>query len=52
MQVLNVLAREELRLESPFEVYYGRKSNVAAKASHKNDKTMSWMSTFNEPTSP
>ena len=52
MQVLNVLAREMLRLESPFEVYYGRKSNVASKASHKNDKTMSWMSTFNEPTSP
>ena len=31
MRVLNELARENLGWQSPFEVYYGRKSNFLVK---------------------
>ena len=47
---MNKLAREKLGWKSPFELSYGRKSNVVAKASQKNNKTISWMPTSNEPT--
>ena len=50
MQVLNELAREKLGWKSRFEVYYKRKSNVLAKASHKNDKANCWIRTSSEPT--
>ena len=51
MRVLNELAREELDWQSPFEVYYGRKSNFIVKASYNTNKTITWMPTSNEPTS-
>ena len=51
MRVLNELAREELGWQSPFEVYYGRKSNFVVKASYNTNKTITWMSTSSEPTS-
>ena len=49
MRVLKELAREVLEWKSTFELYYGRKSNVVAKATHKNDKTISCLPTSNEP---
>ena len=51
MRVLNELAREEFGQQSPFEVYYGRKSNFVAKASYNTNKTITWMPTSSEPTS-
>ena len=51
MRVLNELAREELGWQSPFEVYYGRKSNFVVKASYNTNKTITWMPTSSEPTS-
>ena len=51
MRVLNELAREELAWQSPFEVYYGRKSNFVVKASYNTNKTITWMPTSSEPTS-
>ena len=45
MRVLNELAREELGWQSPFEVYYGRKSNFVVKASYNTNKTITWMPT-------
>ena len=51
MRVLNESAREELGWQSPFEVYYGRKSNFVVKASYNTNKTITWMSTSSEPTS-
>ena len=51
MRILNELGRKELGLQSPFEVYYGRKSNFVVKASYNTNKTITWMSTSSEPTS-
>ena len=51
MRVLNELAREELGWQSPFEVYYGRKSNFVVKASYNTNKTITWMPTLSKPTS-
>ena len=51
MRVLNELAPEELDWQSPFEVYYGRKSNFIVKASYNTNKTITWMPTSNEPIS-
>ena len=48
MRVLKELALEELGWKSPFGVYYGRKSNVVVKASHKNEKAISWLPRSNE----
>ena len=45
MRVLNELGREELGWQSPFEVYYGRKSNFVVKASYNTNKTITWMPT-------
>ena len=45
------ISRRRLGWKSPFEVYYRKKSNMVANASHKNDKTISKMPTSNEPTS-
>ena len=50
MRVLNELAREELGWQSPFEVYYGRKSNFVVKASYNTNKTITLMPTSSEPT--
>lgn len=46
MKVLNKVAREELGWKSPFEVCYGRKSNILVKLSHKKDKAISFMATL------
>ena len=51
MRVLNESAREELAWQSPFEVYYGRKSNFVVKASYNTNKTITWMPTLSKPTS-
>ena len=51
IRVLNQLAREQLGWESPFEVYYGRKSNFVVKASYNTNKTISWKPTSGKPTS-
>ena len=45
MRVLNELARKEHGWQSPFEVYYGRKSNFVVKASYNTNKTITWMPT-------
>ena len=50
MRVLNESAREELGWQSPFEVYYGRKSNFVVKASYNTNKTITLMPTSSEPT--
>ena len=51
IRVLNQLAREQLGWESPFEVYYGRKSNFVVKDSYNTNKTITWMPTSSKPTS-
>ena len=51
IRVLNQLAREQLGWESPFEVYYGRKSNFVVKDSYNTNKTITWMLTSSKPTS-
>ena len=51
MRVLNELAREELGWQSPFEVYYGRKSHLVVKASCNTNKSITWMPTSSEPAS-
>ena len=50
MRILNELGRKELGFQSPFEVYYGRKSNFVVKASYNTNKTITWMPTSSEPT--
>ena len=50
MRVLNELARKEHGWQSPFEVYYGRKSNFVVKASYNTNKTITWMPALSEPT--
>ena len=51
MRVLNELAQDELGWQSPFEVYYGRKSSFVVKASYNTNKTITCMPTSSEPTS-
>ena len=51
MQVLNELGREELGWQSPFEVYYGRKSNFVVKTSYNTNESITWMPTSSEPAS-
>ena len=51
MRVLNELAREELGWQSPFEVYYGRKSHLVVKAPCNTNKSITWMPTSSEPAS-
>ena len=50
MRVLNELARKEHGWQSPFELYYGRKSNFVVQASYNPNKTITWMPTLSEPT--
>ena len=51
MRVLNEFAREEVGWQSPFEVYYERKSNFVVKASYSTNKTITCMTTSSKPTS-
>ena len=51
MRVLNELGQEELGWQSPFEVYYGRKSNFVVKTSYNTNESITWMPTSSEPAS-
>ena len=51
MRVLNELGREELGWQSPFEVYYGRKSNFVVKTSYNTNESITWIPTSSEPAS-